>query len=149
MKRLALAIAICVALPACSGQDVDKPGIPTPAQDEAAAIVQPSSPETPPEAPETASAPEPQPEPASVPPGVLYVCVRDAAGPARQSPIEFAPRVAALCRKAPEMGPCRYEREACRRSGGRVFTADAGIEITLSTEADYDKRVLRVRMKSN
>ncbi|MDQ2963896.1 MAG: hypothetical protein M3R31_12180 [Pseudomonadota bacterium] len=46
------------------------------------------------------------------------------------------------------MGPCQYEREACRRSGGRVFAAD-GKEITKQTEAEYDQRVLRVKINSN
>ncbi len=36
----------------------------------------------------------------------------------------------------------------CRRSGGRVFTAN-NVEITLATEAEYDKKVLRVRFKAN
>jgi hypothetical protein len=46
------------------------------------------------------------------------------------------------------MGPCQFEREACRRSGGRVFAAD-GAEITRATEADYDKHVLRIRMRAD
>jgi hypothetical protein len=46
------------------------------------------------------------------------------------------------------MGPCQYEREVCRTSGGRVFAAD-GREITKETEAEYDRRVLRVRINSN
>jgi hypothetical protein len=46
------------------------------------------------------------------------------------------------------MGPCRYERDVCRRSGGRVFAA-RGIEITAQTEAEYDKKVMRVRLQSN
>jgi hypothetical protein len=70
------------------------------------------------------------------------------AGQTQQRAIELAPEVAKLCRKAPEMGPCQYERATCRRSGGRVFTVD-GTEITLQTEAEYDRRVMRVRMKSN
>jgi hypothetical protein len=43
---------------------------------------------------------------------------------------------------------CRYERDACRRKGGRVFAAEGG-EITLATEVEYDKHVLRIQMKSN
>jgi hypothetical protein len=46
------------------------------------------------------------------------------------------------------MGPCQYERDACRRSGGRVFAAD-GSEITRSVEDEYDKRVMRIRLRSN
>jgi hypothetical protein len=36
----------------------------------------------------------------------------------------------------------------CRRSGGRVY-AGGGVEITLQTEAEYDKKVMRVRFKAN
>jgi len=46
------------------------------------------------------------------------------------------------------MGPCQYERDVCRRSGGRVYAA-GGVEITQATEAEYDKKVLRVRFKAN
>jgi hypothetical protein len=46
------------------------------------------------------------------------------------------------------MGPCKYERDGCRRSGGRVYAAN-GVEITKQTEAEYDKRVLRVLFKAN
>ena len=62
--------------------------------------------------------------------------------------IEFSPKVGQLCAKDPEMGPCQYERNVCRRSGGRVYAAN-GIEITMATEAEYDKKVMRVRLKSN
>ena len=91
-----------------------------------------------------------------VPPGVklpsldfpagqpLYYC-QTASG---KTDIVYEPRVETLCRRHPEMGPCQYEREACRRSGGRVFEAN-GTEITRSTENEYDKRVLRVTFKSN
>jgi len=40
------------------------------------------------------------------------------------------------------------ERDVCRRSGGRVYAA-GGVEITPETEAQYDKKVLRVRFKAN
>ena len=46
------------------------------------------------------------------------------------------------------MAPFQYERNVCRRSGGRVFEAN-GTEITMQTEAEYDKKVMRVRFKSN
>jgi hypothetical protein len=83
-----------------------------------------------------------------VAPGTLYICVMNTGGESRQTAIELSPQVADVCRKAPEMSPCQYEREACRRHGGRVFAPD-GTEITRATEAEYDKRVLRIRMKSN
>ena len=40
------------------------------------------------------------------------------------------------------------ERNACRSQGGRVFAAN-GSEITMATEAEYDKKVRRVTFKSN
>lgn len=83
-----------------------------------------------------------------VPPGLLYVCVTDVKGERKQVGIEFAPTVHKLCARHPEMGPCQYERNACRRSGGSVFAAN-GREITAATEAEYDKKVLRVRLRAN
>ena len=76
------------------------------------------------------------------------MCVREAAGQRTQTAIELAPQVAALCARHPEMGPCQYEREACRRSGGRVYTA-SGQEITRQVEDEYDRRVARVRFRAN
>jgi len=46
------------------------------------------------------------------------------------------------------MGPCQYERNLCRSSGGRVFAA-GGQEITRQTEDEYDRKVLRVRFRTN
>jgi hypothetical protein len=148
MKRAGCVIAATVALVACTGPDVDKPAVPAAAQGDTAAIVRRPLPETPLPVPDVAGTPEPPFVPASVPPGTLYVCISESAGQKRQTAIEFAPKVVELCRKAPEMAPCQYERQNCRQSGGRVFTAD-GAEITRQTEAEYDKRVLRVRLKSN
>ncbi|HVN35757.1 MAG TPA: hypothetical protein VMU96_10945 [Casimicrobiaceae bacterium] len=93
----------------------------------------------------TAAAREP---PVVVPPGVIYVCVSDAGGARTQTAIEFAPKVQAMCAKHPEMGPCQYERDVCRRSAGRVYAA-GGVEITAQTEAEYDTKMLRVRFKAN
>ena len=84
-----------------------------------------------------------------VPVGAVYICVKESAGQSRQTVIEFSsPKVKELCRKHPEMGPCQYERELCRNSGGRVF-ATGGTEITAATEAEYDKKVMRVRFRAN
>jgi hypothetical protein len=83
-----------------------------------------------------------------VPAGSIYVCVAETGGVRQQTAIDFAPKVATLCAKHPEMGPCQYERDVCRRSGGRVYAA-GGIEITLQTEAEYDRKVMRVRFKAN
>jgi hypothetical protein len=83
-----------------------------------------------------------------VPPGALYACVSESGGTPRQTAIAYEGKTDALCRKHPEMGPCQYERNACRRGGGRVYAAD-GTEITLATEAEYDKRVRRVQFRAN
>ena len=48
----------------------------------------------------------------------------------------------------PYTGPCQYQRNVCRRDGGRVYAAN-GVEITMATEAEYDRKVMRVRLKSN
>jgi hypothetical protein len=115
-------------------------------------VRQPLPETTPPPAPAMPAPPVNPPETATqaiaVPPGALYVCVKGAGAELRQTAIEFAPSVGELCRKHPEMGPCQYERDACRRSGGRVFAAD-GKEITKLTEAEYDRHVLRVKINSN
>ena len=86
----------------------------------------------------------------AVPSGTQYVCVGepDAGGQRAQTAITFDAQVAKLCQRHPEMGPCQYERDVCRRSGGRVFTADS-TEITLQTEAEYDKKVIRVRFQAD
>jgi hypothetical protein len=83
-----------------------------------------------------------------VPPNIQYVCVSEVNGVAKQTSIEFSPKIADLCRRHPEMGPCKYERDVCRRSNGRVYTAN-GVEITKQTEAEYDKKVMRVVFKAN
>jgi hypothetical protein len=94
------------------------------------------------------AAPRPPASAIAAPPGAPYVCVSESGGTPRQTAIEYAAKTEALCRKHPEMGPCQYERNACRRSGGRVYAAD-GTEITLATEAEYDRKVRRVRFKAN
>ncbi len=135
------AIAAAFALVSCRGPEVDKPAV---ARDENTS--------SPPAIPATVPAASPTAPPKIVITGVaadaIYICVKELQGRMQQTAIELAPQVATLCRKAPEMGPCQYERETCRRNGGRVFTVD-GTEITLQTEAEYDRRVMRVRMKSN
>ena len=83
-----------------------------------------------------------------VPPGALYVCVSESGGAPLQTAIQYEGKTDALCRKHPEMGPCQYERNACRRGGGRVYAAD-GTEVTLATEAEYDRKVRRVQFKAN
>jgi len=79
------------------------------------------------------------------PPGLpLYVCTT-ASG---KTTIDYEPRVETLCRRHPEMGPCQYEREACRAKGGRVYT-QKGEEITMAVEAEYDRVVMRVRFQGD
>ena len=84
--------------------------------------------------------------PVVVPPGSLYVCVTESGGVRREVPIEFSPNVGALCARHPEMGPCQYERNVCRSNGRRVYAA-GGVEVTLQMEAEYDRKVMRVRIK--
>ncbi len=102
--------------------------------------------------PEAAAAPGAFPRPPApvivVPPGALYVCVSESGDAPAQTAIEYTGKTDALCRKHPEMGPCQYERNACRRGGGRVYAAD-GTEITMATEAEYDRKVRRVQFKAN
>ncbi len=56
--------------------------------------------------------------------------------------------VEGLCRRHPEMGPCKYERSTCRTRGGRVLTSK-GEEVTAQVEADYERRVRRVRLQAD
>ncbi len=58
--------------------------------------------------------------------------------------LELDARLDRLCRRAPEMGPCQYERSRCRARGGVVRAFD-GTAVTAEVEAVYDKRVMRVR----
>ena len=149
------ACLLALAVIACTAPTPEKPplAVTPPGEAAGAAVVRrPLPPETPPPAPPVAASPVNPPAAPTLaiaaPPGALYVCVSGAGAQLRQTSIEFAPGVGELCRKHPEMGPCQYERDACRRSGGRVFAAD-GTEITRSTEDEYDKRVLRIRLRSN
>ncbi len=82
-----------------------------------------------------------------VPAGTLYVCRGAVNGQLQRTAIEYEPRVKQLCVRHPEMGVCQYEREACRASGGQVFDA-SGTEITRQIEAEYDKKVMRVRFRA-
>ena len=145
MKWMCFAFAVVGVLGACRGRDADLP----PA-DRVATRASGTTSEPPPVAavPAAASTAPQGLAVTGVAPGTLYVCVTNAGGEQRQTAIELSAQVADVCRKAPEMSPCQYERELCRRHGGRVFAAD-GTEITRATEAEYDKRVLRIRMKSN
>jgi hypothetical protein len=76
-----------------------------------------------------------------LPPGPIYVC--DVGG--ARTPVEYPGSVEQLCRRHPEMGPCQYERNACRKRGGRVYTS-RGDEVTPAIETIYDQRVQRVKL---
>jgi len=136
--RFVLASLLAIIVSGCGGPKSPLPVTPSSEVSSSPVVRQPMAP-GPATAPATAAGP---------PAGTLYVCVVETKSERKQTAIEFAPKVAELCRKNPEMGPCQYERETCRRSGGRVFTAD-GTEITRATEAEYDKRVMRVRFRAD
>ena len=153
--RRALLFLLPFGLVACSAPE--RPPVPmTPAGERAgAAVVRAPLPGTQPSPPVVASIPPSRDSapPASRPdvthPGdAIYVCVVDKPGGREQTVIEFVPKVHGLCKRHPEMGPCQYERNQCRAAGGRVY-ARGGQEITLAHEAEYDKKVMRVRFRAN
>jgi hypothetical protein len=153
MNRIvAIAAALLVLAGCATAPAPQKETLPvTPPQDVATSpIVRTPLPQTPlpAPAPDTEKLAASPVLPVVVPPNTLYVCVIDTQGVRQQTAIEFSPRVGALCRKHPEMSACQYERNICRRNGGRVFAAD-GIEITQLTELEYDKRVLRVILRAD
>ena len=82
---------------------------------------------------------------ASIPAGAVFVCVAGSGKDRKIATIELEEKVAALCRRHTEMGPCQNARNACRRSGGRVYAKD-GSEITQADESEYDKKVTRMRV---
>ena len=140
-------LVAAIALAACTAKE---PAPITPPGDAAgAAVVRRAIPEPAPAAvaPSTPAAAGATP-PAIFPADAIYVCVSESGGQRKETVIEFSPKVGELCRKHPEMGPCQYERDICRRSGGRVYAA-GGFEITNQVEAEYDRKVMRVRFKAN
>ncbi len=76
-----------------------------------------------------------------------YHCVRGAQGAESRAPIAFPENSGRICARFPAMGPCQYERDACRAGGGRVIRFD-GIEITKEVENEYDKQVTRFRLNA-
>jgi len=131
-------LAACTSGPGGPPVILPQAGAPTPP-----VVRRPVPPE--PAAPPLATAPE---SPLALPAGAIYACVAGYGDKRSVTAIEFVPKVAALCAKHPEMGPCQYEREGCRRNGGRVFAAN-GKEITKATEAEYDRKVMRVRLRAD
>jgi hypothetical protein len=61
--------------------------------------------------------------------------------------IELPSNTLRICSRFPAMGPCQYERDACRAKGGRVIRFD-GIEITKEVELEYDRQVQRFRLNA-
>ena len=170
----AIALALVVAVAACASRQplpitpkADKPTSPVIRENLPAPATPPQpTPATGPVAasPESGNAPSTAPalaaaapssaaprrvtaSPPLVPAGTLYVCAGSVDGQPRYTAIEYVPRVKQLCARHPEMGVCQYEREACRASGGRVFDA-RGVEITKQIEAEYDRKVMRVRFSA-
>jgi len=82
---------------------------------------------------------------ASIPTGAVYVCAAGNGKDRTIAAIQLEEKVAAICRRHTEMGPCQNARNVCRRSGGRVYAAD-GSEVTQADEAEYDKKVMRLRV---
>ncbi len=82
---------------------------------------------------------------ASIPTGAVYACATGSGQDRKIAKIELEEKVAALCRRHTEMGPCQSARNACRSGGGRVYASD-GSEITRADETEYDKKVMRVRV---
>jgi hypothetical protein len=148
MLRTCILLIVFSVLAACTPAPIATTPVPlTPAADVAgAAVVRRAVPE-PTIAPVPPTVP-PTPVAIVIPSGAIYVCVTEKDSVRQTTAIEFAPKVGDLCTRNPEMGPCQYERNVCRGSGGRVYAAN-GTEITMQTEAEYDKKVMRVRLKSN
>jgi hypothetical protein len=145
LRRGAAWLAPLLLVAACSKSPREPIPI-TPAKDAPTAAVSRRPAEPPP--PVVASTTPPAAAVVVVPADAIYVCVSGTGASRKETVIEYAPKVDSLCRKHPEMGPCQYERDICRQSGGRVYAA-GGVEITMQTEAEYDKKVMRVRFKAN
>lgn len=146
-------LLVVVALTACTPprEPQSTPSVApasTASPDSAAVTRRPIDPPAPPASAPPSIATVPTTPAIVVPRGAIYVCVTGSGTALTQTAIEYIPKVDELCRKHPEMGPCQYERNACRSKGGRVFAAD-GKEITMVTEAEYDKKVRRVTFKAN
>jgi hypothetical protein len=146
-----VALAVCVSiivLSACTTPTTQPVPITPAAEVPGAAVARRPVESVPPVAALSPSASAPPAPLIVVPADTLYVCVADTGGQRTQTSIAFDQKVGDLCRRHPEMGPCQYVRDQCRRSGGRVYAAN-GTEITRQTEDEYDKKVLRVRFKAN
>ena len=142
--RRALVLVISLLTAACAGPKPPLPATPAVQTPETAVVRRPL---------ESGEAAKPSATDAAAPPvarapNALYVCVADTGGQRKETAIELAPNMLSLCQRHPEMGPCQYERDLCRKNGGRVFTAD-GREVTRAVEDEYDRKVMRVRFRAN
>ncbi len=72
-----------------------------------------------------------------------YECVKGS----NRTPIGLPDGSERICSRFPAMGPCQYERDACRASGGRVIRFD-GTDITKEVENEYDRQVQRFRLNA-
>ncbi len=142
--RAATLAAACAVIAACGTSPIPI----TPSGEVATAPVARIAVAPPAGAPASAVAPSERLDPSSFPAGAVYVCSSGIGVQRKVTAIAFDEKAGAMCRRHPEMGPCQYERDLCRKSGGRVYAAD-GAEITLATEAEYDRKVMRVRFKAN
>ncbi len=76
-----------------------------------------------------------------------YECIKGKTGSETRAAIVFPENSGRICTRFPAMGPCQYERDACRATGGRVIRFD-GAEITKDVEKEYDKQVQRFRLNA-
>ena len=142
--RLATFAAACAVVAACGTSPIPI----TPSREVASAPVTRIAVEPRAGASTPAIAPSERLDPSSFPAGAVYVCSSGIGVQRKVTAIAFDEKAGAMCRRHPEMGPCQYERDLCRKSGGRVYAPD-GAEITLATEAEYDRKVMRVRFRTN
>jgi hypothetical protein len=142
-RRAQAFVLVSILATACAGPKAPPPSTPVAQAPETAVVRRPLESKEPSGPPATDAAAM-----IAKAPNALYVCVADLAGQRKETVIELAPNVLSLCQRHPEMGPCQYERNLCRKSGGRVFTAD-GREITRAVEDEYDRKVMRVRLRAN
>jgi hypothetical protein len=153
-------LAVCATL-LIAGCAQTPPPSPTAAPDSSIVPTSPSvaAPSTP--TPSVAPAPKPmeappaatnaQPDPRIIattsvltPSGkTRYECVKGS----NRTPIGLPEGSERVCSRFPAMGPCQYERDACRASGGRVIRFD-GTEITKEVENEYDRQVQRFRLNA-
>jgi hypothetical protein len=76
-----------------------------------------------------------------------YECITGIGPSVVRAAIALPPGTERICSRFPAMGPCQYERDACRAQGGRVIRFD-GTEITKDVEGEYDRQVQRFRLNA-